>query len=373
MMRVCYVIPTLDMGGTERQLLYLVQGLARDCELTVICTKHTGTLAGDVRRAGARVLDLGVRSGWDPSAWWKLRRLFGVHRPDVVHSFLFGFDLYANLAARQTGVPVVISSRRQLAAWKKRRHLFIQRRANQLVDCIVANSRAVAGFAIEQERADPSLFRVVPNGIAPDLFVCRSEPHMLRLRYNIPFHRRVIGIVANFSPVKDHDLFVRMAEELLRRRADVHFLMVGIGPRAKSVERHLRGRGLSDCFTRVASIAEIADLYALMDVSVLCSKAEGFPNAVIESMAASRPVVAAAVGGIPEIIADGDTGRLVASRDPRAFADAVEWVLDHPEEGRAMAERGASFVRSQFSVERMVEGYRALYAECLAQAHWKDR
>lgn len=373
MIRICYVIPSLDIGGTERQLLYLLQGLARDCELTVVCTNHAGTLAGEARREGARVLDLGVRGGWDPSAWWKLRRVFEAHRPDIVHSFLFGFDLYANLAARQTGVPVVISSRRQIAAWKKRRHLFIQRRANQLVDCVVANSRAVADFAIEQERADRNLFRVIPNGIEPDRFIGSASPDMLRLRYNIPFHRHVVGIVANFSPVKDHDLFVRMAEELSRRRADVHFLMVGIGPLVKSVERTLRFRGVSDCFTRVASIDEIADLYALMDVSVLCSKSEGFPNAVIESMAASRPVVAAAVGGIPELIADGDTGRLVASRDPGAFADAVEWVLDNPKESRAMAARGAAFVRKQLGVGRMVGSYRALYTECLAKRHGKDR
>jgi len=149
--------------------------------------------------------------------------------------------------------------------------------------------------------------------------------------------------------------------------------MIGVGPLARSVEHSLRTRGLSDCFTRVASIAEIADLYALMDVSVLCSKAEGFPNALIESMAAARPVVAAAVGGIPELIADGDTGLLIASREPVAFADAIEWVLDCPEESRAMAARGASFVRSELGVDRMVKCYRMLYGECLAHTNWKDR
>ncbi len=373
MIRVCYVIPTLNVGGTERQLLYLLKGLALDYELTVICTNYEGTLAGEARHEGVRVIDLGVRSGWDPSAWLKLRRIFAAHRPDVVHTFLFGFDLYANLAARQTGVPVVISSRRQLATWKKKRHLFMQRWANQLVNCVVANSRAVAEFAIEQEQAAPGLFRVIPNGIDANQFVSRADPHMLHLRYNIPFHRHVIGIVANFSPVKDHDLFIRTAEILLRRRADVHFLMAGIGPLIKSIERDLHTRKLSDCFTRVSSIAEIADLYALMDVSVLCSKVEGFPNAVIESMAATRPVVAASVGGIPELIVEGETGRLVASRDPNAFADAIEWALDEPNESRAMAERGARFVRTQLDLERMIESYRTLYAECLAQTSWQER
>lgn len=368
MIRLCYIIPTLNVGGTERQLLYLLKGLIRDYELTVICTNYDGTLAGEARHEGVRVVDLGIRNGWNPAAWRELRRIFLSHRPDIVHTFLFGFDLYANLAARQTGVPVVISSRRQLATWKKRRHVFMQRWANQLVNCIVANSRSVADFAIKQEQADPRLFRVIPNGVDADLYVSHANHHMLRLRYNVPFHRRVVGIVANFSPVKDHDLFVRTAEVLLRRRADVHFLMAGIGPLVKTIEQAVRARGIADCFTRVASIAEIADLYSLMDVSVLCSKVEGFPNAIMESMAAARPVVAAAVGGIPELITDGDTGRLVASREPADFADAIEWVLDSPQESGAMAERGARFVRAQLSVERLVENYRSLYAECLAQA-----
>lgn len=368
MTRICYVIPTLNMGGTERQLLYLLRAFVPDYELTVICTRYDGTLAGEARHLGVRVVDLGVWNGWNPAVWWRLRRIFAAHRPDILHTFMFGFDWYPNLAARQLGVPVVISSRRQLATWKKARHILIERQANRLVDCIVANSRAAADFAIQQEKADPRLFRVIPNGIESELFVSRSDVHMLRLRYKIPFHRHVVGIVANFSPVKDHDLFIRTAQELLRRRADVHFLMVGTGPLMKSIEHDLRVRGLSDCFTCAASIAEIADLYALMDVSVLCSKVEGFPNAVIESMAAAKPVVAAAVGGIPELIDDGRTGRLVASRDPEHFADAIEWALDHPDESQAMAQRGAHYVRDELSVTRMIERYRALYAECLARA-----
>lgn len=366
--RVCYVIPSLGVGGTEKQLVHLIQGLARDHEITVVCTKRAGAFAGDARRAGAFVRDLDLWGGWDFRMRGRLLRIFRNHRPDVVHTFLSGFDLPANRAARATGVPVVVSSRRELATWAKARHVRYQRKANALVDCIVANSQAAANYAAERERADSGLFRVIPNGVVMSDYLSVADDQHLRRRFDIPFHTHVIGIVANFSPVKDHALFVEIAAELARRRSDVHFLMVGTGPLVEKTLDALRKKGISDQVTRTAALEEVRDLYALMAVSVLCSKVEGFPNAVIESMAAGKPVVASAVGGIPEIVRDGDTGRLISSRSASDFADAIEWVLDHRDESAAMALRGQESVARDFTLEAMVESYRALYAELLVRS-----
>lgn len=364
--RICYVIPSLSVGGTERQLIHLLRGVVHDYETLVICTHHDGALSGDARRTGALVRVLNTRGGWDIRQGYRLWRIFSSRPPDIVHSFLFGFDLMANLAARRAGVPVVISSRRQLAMWKKPRHVFVQKLANRHVDCVVANSQAVARYAIEQEQAAPGLFRVIPNGVVADDFLSQdADRRLLRLRYSVPFNRHVIGIVANFSSVKDHALFVDIAAELLRRRADVHFLMVGTGPDLAHIEHLIASRNLTSCFTRVSTVSEMPDLLAMTDVSVLCSKAEGFPNAVIEAMAARKPVVAAAVGGVPELVRDGDTGRLVASRAPGDFADAICWMLEHRDEAEAMGQRAGDYVRRELTVENMVNGYRALYAELL--------
>ncbi len=368
MRRIAYVIPSLSVGGAEWQLVYLLRGLIQDHTLTVVCTHHDGALSGNARRLGAFVRVIGARGGgWDFTLKRKIARLLRAHRPDIVHLFMFGFDLYPCQAARAVGVPVIISSRRQLATWKKRRHIWIQKKANKLVDCIVANSQAVAQFTIEQERADPALFRVIPNGVNADEFVSDTDTHQLRRRYRIPFNTHVVGIVANFSPVKDYPLFVAMAEALLQRRPDVHFLTVGTGPQSGPIERLIRKRGLRDRFTRIGTVSERADLYALMDVLVLCSKVEGFPNAVIEAMAAGIPVVASAVGGVPEVVADGTTGRLVSSRNPVDFADAVAWMLDHSESSKAMAAKAGQYVRRELPMQKMVDSYRALYAELLAK------
>lgn len=364
--RICFVIPSLERGGTERQLVYLLRGLSEEHDLCVICTREDGALAREEARY-ADVQTLGLSSAWDPRLRRRLQHVFEDWRPDIVHSFMFGFDHQVNVAARNAGVPVVLSSRRQLAIWKKPRHVRLQRKANALVDGIVANSEAVAAFASEQEGEARERFHVIRNGIDVQAFQASGNLERVAEKLSIPRDRMVVGLVANFSPVKDHNLFMRCAAELALRRDDVHFLLVGEGPLRNAVEQQIGAAGLTDRFslTTAKDENEIAELFALMSVTVLCSKVEGSPNAVMEAMAAGRPVVAAKVGGVPELIEKGVTGRLIDSRSPADFADAIENLLDDPEEAARIGAAAASFVGEHLSVDRMVGEYAALYAELL--------
>lgn len=365
--RICYVVPSLGVGGSERQLLLLMKELAHDYELLVVCTRTDGALAGDARRLGD-VKVLSTWSGWDPRIRPRLERVLRAYRPAIVHSLMFGFDYPVNVAARRAGVPVVISSRRQLAHWKKPRHIRLQQRANRLVDAIVANSRAVADFSIRQEGADPSLVRVVHNGVDAERFRSETDRESVRRRFEIPYHTKVVGMVANFGYEKDHALFVDIAADVVRRRPDVHFILVGTGPLRDATERALSQRGIGDQVTILRTVAELPDLYRLMSVFLLCSRSEGFPNVVLEAMAAGKPVVASAVGGIPELIDDGVTGRLIRSRNPEEFAAAIDAYLENPDAAEAAGQRAASVVADRFSVQRMSGAYREIYAELLTAA-----
>ena len=359
--RVAFVVPTMSVGGTEVQVLRLIKGLRDDFEVTLICMREGGALIGDARRAGAYVRMLYGRGGWDFRVEWKLRRVLYSHTPHIIHSFLFGFDLWANRAARHAGIPVIVSSRRELATWKKRRHLMMQRWANRHVDTIVANSAAAADFAAKQEGMPRDRYQVIHNGIPAEDYVSRIDNRQLRKRYRIAPGMKVIGMVANFSPVKDHALFVKMAELLLKKDKDLRFIFVGTGPLLEQVHNMIEKRGIRTHFDRIITVSEMADVLAVFDVAVLCSKVEGFPNAIMEAMAAGRPVVAADVGGIRELVRDGETGRLIASRDPHDWAAAVSGLLENPGEAAAMALRASEWVRREFSVERMVQNYRDLY------------
>lgn len=362
--RIVYVIPSLDLGGTERQLVNLVRGLHSEFDLEVVCTGPPGELAPEVRRhAPVRALD--ARGGWDFRIHRRAARVLREFRPHIVHSFLFGFDYAVNAAARELGVPVVISSRRELASWMRPRHVRAQQRANELVDCVVANSRAVADFAIQLENANPALFRVIYGGIRVDSFKSSGDPAEIRERFRLPQGNPLVGMVANFSPVKDHALFLAMAAELAAARPDIHFVLVGDGPLRDPIGREIARRGLEGRVSGLRTATEMPDVYKVLAVSVLCSKSEGFPNALLESMAAGVPVVAAAVGGVPELVEHEHTGLLVHSRDPAGFARAVLRVLDHQDEAAARAQRAGAVVRERFSLNAMLDAHCALYLELL--------
>ncbi len=367
MKRICFVIPTLAIGGTERQLVQLMHGLAPDFEMTVICTGSEGPLADDVRLLGATVYALEASSGWNLLLRRRIQHIFKSHRPDIVHALLFGFDYPAVRAARKAGVPVVVSGRRQLAQWKKTRHIRLQQRANAYVDSVITNCEAAAKFAALQEELDRAQYCVIQNGIDADAYLSDADPDETRLRLGIPNNRDVVGIVANFSPVKDHALFLDIAGALMERREHVHFLMVGGGPRHKEVMRTVRHRGWADRFTRYTASDDIAELYAIMSVMVLSSKSEGSPNAVLEAMAARRPIVAASVGGVPELIEHERTGLLIDSRDPVVYAKAIDRLLSNPDEASAKGEAAGVVARRDFTISKMVSLHRQHYLELLAR------
>ncbi|MCC6793477.1 MAG: glycosyltransferase [Candidatus Hydrogenedentes bacterium] len=363
--QICFVIPSLAPGGTERQLLYLLEGLRPVYECTVICTRDEGAWASAAQDAGATVLAMHTFGGWDLRIKPRAARIFRAKRPQIMHTFLFGLDLAVNRAARRAGVPILISSRRELAAWMKPRHVRTQRRANELVDCIVANSHAVADFAIQQEETDRNAFRVIHNGIDIDSFRPQQVREEIRKQFGIAPNKKIVGMVANFSAVKDHPLFLAMATLLIARRDDMHFLLLGSGPNREPIEAVIRAEKMEPFFTVTANERDIASFIATMDVCVHTSRREGFPNALMEAMALALPIVASRVGGVPELIEDGRSGLLVSSRRPEDFAAAVLRCLDESTFAKTLGASARERIRSQFTMDRMVESYRALYDEML--------
>jgi len=355
--RLCIVIPSLAPGGTERQAIHLVKGLSPDFEIDVICMREPGSWVKQVQPY-AEVFGFGIAHGWDHRQFFKLAKHFAARRPDVLQTYLSGFDFAANVAGRRAGVPVIVSSRRERATWKKTRHVWLQRRANRYADAIVANSRAVAEYAAAQEEESLERYTVIYNGVeeppAADRASARSE---LVLPLAVP----VVGMVANFSADKDHALFVAMAERARARQPDAHFVLVGNGPLRETVQRSVVQRGLGDAFRFVLTCKDATPLYPAFDVAVLTSKTEGLPNTVLEAMAVARPVVAANVGGVPEVVTHGETGMLVDSRNPEDFSSAVLSLLEDRDKAARLGANAAAHVRARFSVSAMVAAHRELY------------
>jgi glycosyltransferase involved in cell wall biosynthesis len=353
----------MQPGGTERQLLLLMAGLRDEYDITLICTREEGSLFPQARALAQEVHVLESSTGWDFRLTGKLTRLFKSCRPDIVQSYLFGFDYWAARAARKAGVPVVITTRRELAEWQEARHLWLVRKANALADAIVANSHAVARYAAEHEDESESRYRVIYNGLDTGAFAT-PDAAAARQRFGIPPDLPVVGMAANFTEIKDHGLFVVASGLVSKMVPEAHYFLLGNGPTREYIERGMALRGPERVHIR-HTLDEMPLAYAAMDVCVLTSKMEGAPNVLIEAMAAGRPVVAAAVGGIPEIVEDGVTGLLESFRNPALFADKILCLLQDSDLRTRMGSAGRERAQRLFTVERMVAEYKALYLELL--------
>jgi glycosyltransferase involved in cell wall biosynthesis len=229
---------------------------------------------------------------------------------------------------------------------RERFYTGVERMLSRGTKCIIGVSDAVRTDLISRGIGSPGKWRVVAVGLElGDL--ATLEP---------PVTARMVGIVGRLVPIKDHDTFLRAAARLPN---DMRFVIAGDGELRRKLEQHAQALGVDADFR--GWVRDLRALYSELDVVVLSSRNEGTPVALIEAMAAARPVVATRVGGVPDVIEDGVTGLLVPPGDPAALADAISRALEQPELGM----RGRASVLERFSAERLVDDIDALYQELL--------
>lgn len=288
-------------------------------------------------------------------------------RADLLHIHLPLAGVVGRLAARQRGVPVVYTEHNL----QDRYHPWT-RLANQwtwnLQRQVVAVSREVAD-SIESHLGTAVPVQVVHNGIEVGPLPRPSRMGSpVRHALAIPDDAPVVGTVAVFRDQKRLDLWLEAAARLHGDPAPehpAHFLLVGDGPLRASLEDRVRNLGLGGRVHLPGLQEDVRPYLAAMDVFLMSSRYEGLPLALLEAQAAGLPVVATAVGGVPEVIRDGRTGILVPFGEVGALVAALERLLGDPGFRRAMGDRGRRRVESEFSVHRMVRELEAIYDHVL--------
>jgi glycosyltransferase involved in cell wall biosynthesis len=367
-----FVIGTLDIGGAERQLVELATHLDPAFEPVVCCLSAGGPLVADLERAGIPVFVVGLR-GRVRAAWSIPARLvaFVRHvrgfRPAVLHGILFHAYVLSAFTGALLRVPAVIASRRSLSNFKQSRRFYfsMERLANRWTDAIIANSEAVRRDAIVREGLAEDAVSVVYNGFDWEMYDRPPDP---RLRGSLaPAGGPVALAVANLIPYKGHSVLLNAWREVCDALPLATLLLAGDGIARAELEAEARRLGLADRVRFLGIRRDVPDLLAISDVLVHPSFEEGFCNALLEAMAAGKPVVATDVGGNAEAVVDGVTGRIVPPRDAKALAAAVLYVLQSDDHGQAMGSAGRRRVRERFGRETMVSQYEAAYRAVLAR------
>jgi glycosyltransferase involved in cell wall biosynthesis len=365
--KIAVMIDNLDLrlGGTENQVIKLLRGLDRDAfEVELISFNANAWLEsnGGSLLCSSRIFAINrFKQAATYANLFRLTRYLRSSRTEIVHTFFPVANIVGVLAARMAGIRSVISSRRDCGVWMNPRYLAATRFANRFVMKIIANSQEVKEFTVDKEKADQERVEVIYNGIEKEYFEKPVPDHALRERLKIPPGNRVIGLVANFSPVKHHFAFVKGACQILKRRPDVSFLLIGDGPLRAEIEAMADAAGVGAHFIFTGVQKEVLPYLSIMDAGVNCSEHEGLSNAIIEYMAAEVPCVVTAAGGNRELIVHGETGYTFPVDDYAAMASFLLKILEDAEASKKLVAMAKEKARREMSLDAMIAKHEAYY------------
>ncbi len=280
-----------------------------------------------------------------------------------MQSFLFHANLASRLAAPWAGRPWVVGGLR-VAERRQRWHLALDRWTSRLAAGSVCVSQGVLRFSRDAVGIDPARLTVIPNGIDPTPYDA-AEP-VSRAAIGVPDDAHLALCVGRLDPQKGLPDLLDAAERVIARRPDWHLALAGDGPDRDWLLGQLAGRpALGDRVRWLGPRDDVPGLLRSADVLVHPSLWEGMPNAVLEAMAARRPVVGTAVEGTEDLVVPGQTGWLVPPRDPAALAQALDEAADDPERCRRYGEAARLRVEHEFSIDATVAAYERLWAALL--------
>jgi glycosyltransferase involved in cell wall biosynthesis len=368
--RVGYCVDSFDIGGTELNAVRTIEALdRRRFQVTIFHLHETGPLRARYEALGLRLLHLPIGRLYSPRTagqgvrFLRLLRREGI---EVVHTH----DLYTNIFAapwaRLAGCRV-IASRRWLDASPRAGLLPLNRCSYRFAHRVVVNSSLVARLMIDTERMPAARVVELPNFLEERAFhhVAAEVRGARRDSWGVPQGAFVIGTVARLAPVKNQAMVLHALRHL---DEDVHLVLIGAGPSRRALEELARQLQVDRRVHFTGQLVEAENLHQFFDVSVLCSRSEGFPNALIEALAAGCPVIATPVGGVPEVISDRQTGLLVPVDRADALAASVQELRRDAVLRKRLSEAGVARARGKYHQTLVIARLEALYQDLVREA-----
>ena len=370
-----HVLSGGTVGGCEQHVLALLTGLdRRRYEPWLACFEAQPDDAAPMlplfRAAGVRTIDLRARRRSDPGAFARFARLLRHGHFDIVHVHSFRTELGANVFARLSRpVPRIVRTVHNVDEfYVSRRYAALAQASARGLDRIVAISDAVREYLCREAGLPPDRIVRIYYGIDPTPY-CPARGGSVSPATDEPVRRPTIGVIARLAPQKGHRVLIDAIPAIAERFPDLRVRFVGHEElstvdelRAYALDRGAADRILFEGYRPAA------DVLPELDVFVLPSRWEGFGLVLVEAMAAARPIVATAVGPVPEVVVDGVTGLLVPPDDPVALASAIVRLLEDPDLASALGRAGRARVESEFRLETMVTRTQALYEELMEKA-----
>jgi glycosyltransferase involved in cell wall biosynthesis len=365
--KVVFVIDNMRFGGTELNAVRTAERLDRErFDLRVVCLSGDGPLTERYRAIGVPVVNLGLRSFYGPSMFrcgWRFVRMLRRERADIVHAHDVYSNIFITVWGRLGGARVVITSRRwwnSLPNWKLRVGSgFAVARST----AILANSRAVSDLVVKEWPSAKRRVWTITNFVDDHAFGRPNDEERMRLRrgWGAPEDAVVLGCVARFDSLKDHPGLLQAFALLHARNPRTFLVLIGDGESRSGLERKVKQLGLEGVVHFAGEVRKPINLHRGFDISVLASTSEGFPNTLVEAMAAGNAVVATAVGGCVDAVVNESTGLLVPPSQPDLLADALMRVTGDAALRRSFGDAGLSRAAENFSAAAVVGTVEDMY------------
>ena len=379
-MRILLIGVAIEGGGAEQVIVDLARGLnARQHDVMVAFLEGTDKIVPTLEAEGIacqrllarRKFAAGPLADFTPSCILHFKRLISDFRPDIIDAHVPRPTMWAAQAQRLLSAPspfVYTEHNIQSAypGWAK----WVYRSFLPVTDHVIAISQAGAdSFKDRWQWSDERVTRIW-NGIDANRVAPSQDGASVRKSLNTPAAGQVICNVGNLTSRKAQEVLVRAMAEVYPALPETQCWMAGsfeLEPStAAMIQTEVSAHNLENCVHVLGSRRDVPDLIAAADVFVLSSRQEGFPITILEAMAAGKPVVATDVGGCAEAVAHSVTGLIVPPEDPHALAEALKYMLTHPEEAQQMGEAGRDRVTANFTIETMIDQHLAVYEKVIA-------
>ncbi|MEL7447893.1 MAG: glycosyltransferase family 4 protein [Pseudomonadota bacterium] len=361
-MKTLHIESGRHLYGGAGQVVYLVRELGKRGIDSVLACPPGSAIADIMRGAGPgwRTVEVPMGGDVDVGLMGRLKELIHTERPDVVHIHSRrGADTFGALAARRSGVPVLLSRRvEHMERWP------VLELKLALADRVVAISRGIHGLLLGRGlKADKLGF--APDAVDIPAFQSPMPRTEFDQRFDVAPGVKVIGVVAQLTPPKGHTHLVDALPDVVAANPNVQVLFFGKGPKEAVLREQVSQLGLDAVVRFCGFHDDIAQLLGCFDVLAHPAISEGLGVALLEAASAGVPIVTCAVGGIPEVVIDGETGRAVPPGDAPALAAALNSLLADPELAGRYASAALAHVEENFSLRAMVDGNVAAYHHLL--------
>jgi glycosyltransferase involved in cell wall biosynthesis len=362
--KLLYIIDTLQRGGTENQLVALIDGLKKknNYDIEVICLN----VAGEQRLLPeySEIKSFGIRSFFEIKKIIWLIRWLRAQRIDIVHTYFVNSNCIGAIAAYLAGIKHIITSRRDLGFWYTPKTVFTIAISNMVAEKIVVNSNAIKKITCKKENVRAEKVLVIPNSLRVDISEKEIESNRtsVRSRYAVSKKTMLVGIVANFNrSVKRLDLFIEAARAVLTVDQSIVFMIVGEGNQRHFLEERIKHYDISENVILTGAQDNPIEYICAFDIAVNCSDSEGFSNAVLEYMICGVPVVATRNEGNEELVLDNELGFTVPIGDAQKLADAILKLTHDSEMRQRFGASGRLYVKNNFKPEICFNAHDALY------------